>query len=51
MINKSQKKTLSLIAGISGLIVGFWMIFVTKNNFGFIPSIIGTILLLWGREW
>lgn len=41
-----DKKSLRLIGGIAGLITGGGMIFVYKDNWGFIPLILGVILLL-----
>ena len=41
-----KKKSLQLIGGISGLIIGAWIIFITKSNLGFIPAIMGVLLLI-----
>lgn len=38
----------ALIGGVLGLIVGFWMIFIVKDNLGFIPGILGALLLVFG---
>ena len=35
-----------LIGGIAGLVLGFWMIFVLKQNLGFVPAILGALLLI-----
>jgi len=49
---KEQKEKYALIGGIAGLLVGFWMIFFTASKYwGFIPSIMGAILLIFGRRW
>lgn len=45
-LTKKQKQQRALIAGIAGLIIGFWMLFVFKNNWGFIPAILGSLLLI-----
>lgn len=38
-----------LIGGISGIILGGWMIFYLKDNFGFIPAVMGMLLLTWRK--
>lgn len=35
------------IAGISGIIVGFYMIYQLKNNLGLIPLSLGLGMALW----
>lgn len=45
-----QKSRRSLIGGIGGLIIGFWVIFVTKSSLGFIPAILGMLLLILHRK-
>ena len=35
------------IAGISGVIVGFYMIYQLKSNLGIIPITLGLIMALW----
>lgn len=42
--SKSQK---GLIAGISGMSVGLYMLLVLNNKFGLIPLSIGLLLILW----
>ena len=44
-----DKRRRALIGGIMGLSVGFWMIFIVKDNFGFLPAILGSLLLLLRR--
>lgn len=44
-----NKKRRSLVGGIMGLAVGFWMIFIMKDNLGFLPAILGAILLIMKR--
>lgn len=48
--NKMVKKkiNISLLGGIAGLVLGFWMIFITNDNFGFLPALAGALLLIWG---
>ena len=46
-ITTEQKKVKSFYAGLGLLILGFYIIFIRKDNLGFIPSIIGSILILW----
>ncbi len=50
MLNNKQKRVYSFIGGIAGLVVGFWFIFINKNNIGFIPTILGALLLLIRRN-
>lgn len=50
MLDKHQKKVYSLIGGIAGLVVGFWFIFIIKNNLGFIPAFLGALLLILKRK-
>lgn len=45
-----QKRKWSLIGGISGLIVGFYMLFIIKNMWGFVPAIMGALLLVVKRN-
>jgi len=49
-MKKKQRKFWSFIGGIAGLITGGWMIFIAKDNLGFLPSILGAILLIWKRN-
>lgn len=49
-LTKNQRKRWSLIGGVSGLITGFGMIFLFKNNLGFIPAILGALLLVVRRN-
>lgn len=49
-LSTSQKKKWSLIGGIAGLITGFGMIFFFRNNWGFIPGIMGALLLIVERD-
>lgn len=49
-MNKKRKQFWRLVGGISGLIVGGGMIFVYKDNLGFIPAILGVILLLYNGK-
>ncbi len=47
-----EKNRYALIGGVSGLVLGFWMIFFTSSRFfGFVPAIMGAILLIWGKKW
>ena len=45
-----QKRKWSLIGGIAGLITGFGIIFLFKNNLGFVPAIMGALLLVIKRN-
>lgn len=45
MVKRKQKN--AFYAGILFMAVGFWMIFVVQDNLGFIPSILGALLLYW----
>jgi len=45
-----QKRKWSLIGGVCGFISGFYLIFITKNNLGFLLAIMGAILLIFGRR-
>jgi 4-amino-4-deoxy-L-arabinose transferase-like glycosyltransferase len=47
---KSIRERRALWGGIAGLVLGFWMIFITKTNLGFIPAFLGIVLLIWGRK-
>lgn len=47
---KDRKKFWSFIGGISGLLVGGFMIFYYKDNLGFIPAILGASLLIFRRN-
>lgn len=50
-LTKKQKKIYSLIGGISGLIVGGWIIFYLKDMRGFIITIASLILIFFmGRK-
>ena len=49
-LTKKQKSQRSLIGGIAGLVIGFWLIFITKSNLGFVPAILGTLLLVLKRK-
>lgn len=42
---KQQKQKIAFFSGILFITIGFWMIFVSKDKLGFIPGIIGAILL------
>ncbi len=44
---KERKQRVAFFGGISFLALGFWMIFIAKDNLGFIPGIIGTLLIFW----
>jgi hypothetical protein len=46
-LTDQQKRKRRIIAGIFGFIVGGWMIFIAKDNFGFLIAIISAIILLW----
>lgn len=48
-LSNLSKKRKSLIVGIFGLLIGGYMIFIWKDNLGFIPAIIGAFLLVWKR--
>lgn len=50
ILSAEQKNKWSLIGGISGLLVGFWLIFINKNNLGFVPGILGALLLIIRRN-
>lgn len=45
-----DKKRRAFIGGVSALIVGAWMIFVSKDNLGFIPALLGIIIILFGNK-
>lgn len=49
-MRKKQKKFWSFVGGISGLIIGGYMIFYVKDNLGFLPALLGVILLIWKRN-
>lgn len=49
-MDKKRKAFWRLVGGISGLITGGGMIFLYKNNLGFIPFILGVILLLYNGK-
>lgn len=49
-LNKKQKAKRSLIGGIMGLIIGFYMLFIIQTNLGLIPAILGVILLIIPRN-
>jgi len=42
-----QKQRKAFFAGLLLLSIAFWMIFISQDNFGFVPGIIGAFLLLW----
>ena len=46
-LTKRQKERSAFFGGLAFVIVGFWMIFIAKDNLGFLPAILGTILMLW----
>lgn len=50
MRNKKRKPFLIFLAGIGGILVGAWMIFYLKDIRGFIPGIIGVLLLIIKRK-
>lgn len=50
MTTKEQRKKTAFYGGIAGLVIGFWMIFIAKDNFGFLPAVLGVILLIYGRK-
>lgn len=45
--SKEEKKRIAFFSGLLFLILGFWMIFIAKDNLGFIPGIIGSLLMFW----
>lgn len=45
-----QKKRWALAGGVSGFIIGGWMLFITKTFWGFVPAILGATLLIFGRR-
>jgi membrane-bound ClpP family serine protease len=47
---KYFKKNWSLIGGIAGLVLGFYLIFIIKNNWGFVFTIMGALLLIIKRN-
>jgi len=49
-MGKLNKKKWSMIGGISGFIMGFWILFINKDMLGFFPAICGAILLIWRGE-
>jgi len=44
---KGNKQKTAVIAGLLFLVIGFWMIFTAKDNLGFLPAILGSLLVLW----
>lgn len=48
-LNKQQRQKWRFWGGVAGFISGAWMIFYLKDNLGFLPAILGTLLLLWER--
>ena len=44
-MNKSQRRFWAFWGGISGLVIGGYMIFYLKDLRGFIPAIVGASLL------
>ncbi len=46
-LTKEQKKVRAFYSGLGLLILGFYIIFLKHNNVGFIPSILGALLMLW----
>lgn len=47
MVNKKHREKVAFLGGISFLALGFWMIFIAKDNLGFIPGILGSFLIFW----
>lgn len=45
--SRLRKKRTAFLGGLAFVILGFWMIFVAKDNLGFLPGIIGTMLIMW----
>lgn len=41
------EKHRNLLIGITGLALGYYLIFIKHKNGGFIPAIIGLLFLLW----
>jgi len=48
---KSQKKRYVLWAGVSGLLMGAWILFYLRNKLGFVFAIIGALILIYGDRW
>lgn len=42
-----QKKVRAFYSGLGLLLIGFYFIFIKHQNTGFIPAILGAILMLW----
>jgi len=49
-MEKSKKQFWSFLGGIMGLITGGYMIFYSKDNWGFLPAILGALMLIWRRN-
>ena len=47
MAKKMNLERKARIAGIAGVLIGYWMIFNANDVKGLIPGAMGTILLLW----
>jgi len=47
MSNKQRKQRVAFFGGLAFLVVGFWMLFIAKDNLGFLPGILGALLILW----
>ena len=45
-----EKEFKSFWAGIFFMIIGFYLIFIKHSNIGFIPSILGAIILYWKQD-
>lgn len=50
VVENKKKRFWIFIGSVAGIIVGSWMIFYLKNNWGFLPAIIGFLSLIWGRK-
>lgn len=51
-LSKIKRQRKIFYAGMLFMGIGFWMIFIARDNFGFIPGIIGALLLHWeGKKW
>lgn len=49
-LTEEQKDRRRLWGGISGLVIGFWMLFITRTYWGFVPAIMGALLLILKRD-
>lgn len=50
MVRKSTKEQRArkfFLVGLLFLAIAFWMIFISKDNLGFIPGFLGALLVLW----